>query len=66
MDLVIDHSAHDLEQVNYFLNLLMGFTPNPHLLLSPQEADRGTGSGFMVMLGKSEVGNWVIAKPQGL
>lgn len=34
MDLVIDHSAHDLEQVNYFLNLLVGSKPDPHLLPS--------------------------------
>lgn len=65
MDLVIDHSAHDLEQVNYFLNLLVGSKPDPHYC-HLQEADQGTMSGFMVMPSKSEVGNLVIAKPRGL
>lgn len=44
----------------------MGFKPNSHLLKYPQEVDWVTMSGFVVILSKSEVGNQVITKPQGL
>lgn len=64
MDLVTDHSTHDLEQVNYFRNLLAGSKPNPHLLSAPIGRP-GHMSGFMVMQ-RSEVGNPVIFKPGGL
>lgn len=54
MDSAMECFALHLEQVNYFQIPLMGFKPNPHLLPSPQEANGGIMSGFMVMLSKRE------------